>query len=109
MPSQVQYGYPPPYGAPPYPGAYGYQPMPQPTSPWAIVSLVCGIALWWLFGIGSIAAVVTGHVALNEIRSRGMAGRGLAIAGLVLGYIGVAFGVLMITFGIIGAADSPTS
>jgi hypothetical protein len=80
--------------------------MPQPTSPWAIVSLVCGIV--WVFWAGSLVAVVAGHVALSEIRSRGMNGRGLAIAGLVLGYLGLgtlALAILFpLVFGIIGAA-----
>ena len=83
---------------PPYPGGYGYpaQPLAQPTSPWAIVSLVCGIV--WFMWIGSIVAIVTGHVALREIRSRNMAGRGLAIAGLILGYLGVAILLLYVLF-----------
>ncbi len=56
----------------------------------AIASLVVG--LLWMWWIGSVLAVVFGHVALRQIaRSEtGQGGRGLAIAGLVLGYIGLA-------------------
>lgn len=55
----------------------------------AIASLVLGIV--WLWWIGSILAVILGHVALGQIgRSDGTeSGRGLAVAGLVLGWIGV--------------------
>ena len=66
----------------------------------AIASMVLGIV--WIYGIGSILAVIFGHVALSQIkRSVGsQRGRGMAIAGLVLGYIGVALLALII----VGAA-----
>jgi hypothetical protein len=54
----------------------------------AVASLVVG--LFWMWWIGSVLAVVFGHVALNQIARNGQSGRGLAIAGLVLGYIGLA-------------------
>lgn len=80
----------------PYPGgSYGMPPQPQPGSSvngLAIASLVLGIA--WICGIGSIAAVVLGHVSLGQIKRTGATGRGLAIAGLVLGYLGVAGGLI---------------
>jgi hypothetical protein len=42
--------------------------------------------------IGSILAVIFGHVALRQIKAGDGAqrGRGLAITGLVLGYLGLA-------------------
>jgi hypothetical protein len=93
---QEQYGqqYPQPYGAPGYPAPYG----PTRTSGFAIASLVLGLV--WVFWIGSVLAVVFGHLALNE--SKGdprVAGKGLAIAGLVLGYGALAFLLL----GILGS------
>jgi hypothetical protein len=75
--------------APPVP----YWPEPprtQTTNGLAVASMIAGIVwMWWL---GSICAVVFGHVALGQIkRSNGwQTGRGMAIAGLVLGYIGMA-------------------
>lgn len=55
----------------------------------AIASLVCGL-LGWSFVpfIGSIAAIITGHLAKKEIRDSGgmIGGDGMAIAGLILGY-----------------------
>ena len=58
----------------------------------AIVSFVLGIL--WLGWLGSILAVIFGHVALSQIARSGQNGRGLAIVGLVFGWIGV--GVLVV-------------
>jgi hypothetical protein len=55
----------------------------------AIVSLVAGL-LGWTFApwLGSIIAIITGHMARAEIRRdpAGLEGDGLAVAGLVLGW-----------------------
>jgi hypothetical protein len=63
------------------------------TSSLAIVSLVAGL-LGWTFApwLGSIIAIITGHMARAEIRSdpEGVDGDGLAIAGLALGWSMVA-------------------
>ena len=65
----------------------------------AIVSLVSGILGWTLLPwIGSIVAIVTGHMARAEIR-RNMEtqeGDGLAIAGLIMGWGMVAITVLTV-------------
>lgn len=90
--------------APPSP-AYqpGYPPPPpvqaSKTNGLAIASLVLGIL--WLYWIGSILAVIFGHVALGQIgRSGGLqTGRGMAIAGLVLGWVGVGVLILLIVIG----------
>jgi hypothetical protein len=61
-----------------------------PNSTLAIVSLVSGILGWTLAPLlGSIVAVITGHMAKNEIKASGGAiqGDGLATAGLILGYL----------------------
>ncbi|WP_397571990.1 DUF4190 domain-containing protein [Silanimonas sp.] len=59
------------------------------TSSVAIVSLVAGL-LGWTFApwLGSIIAIITGHMARAEIRRdpAGLEGDGLAVAGLVLGW-----------------------
>ena len=57
----------------------------------AIASLVLGVL--WLYWLGSILAVIFGHVALSQAKRSGDTGggaKGMAIAGLVLGWIGVA-------------------
>lgn len=59
------------------------------TSTLAIVSLVAGILGWTLLPwLGSIGAIITGHMARSEIRRSAGAvdGNGYAIAGLVLGW-----------------------
>ena len=66
------------------------------TSTMAIVSLVSGLlGLSLLPLIGSLVAIITGHIARSEIRSnpRAIEGDGLAVAGLVLGYAMVAIAV----------------
>lgn len=59
------------------------------TSGKAITSLVCGL-FFFLFPL-ALAAVVFGHISISEIqKSAGrIAGRGMAVAGLVLGYLGL--------------------
>jgi len=67
------------------------------TSPLAITSLVTGLLGWTLLPLlGSLVAIVTGHMARSEIRrSRGVLdGDGLAVVGLVLGWLPVLIGVL---------------
>lgn len=59
------------------------------TSTLAIVSLVAGLLGWTLLPwLGSLGAIITGHMARAEIRRSAGAidGNGLAIAGLVLGW-----------------------
>lgn len=86
-------GYPGPgypgTGYPPY-GAYG-APAPR-TNPLAIASLVAAVVS--LCGIGSIAGIVLGVVALNQIKTSGESGRGLAIAGIIVGAVTLLFSLL---------------
>jgi hypothetical protein len=74
-------------GTPSYPVA-----VPAPTSGLAIASLVCGIVclVSCLVFLG-IPAVICGHLALSQIghSATPLAGRGIAMAGLVMGYLGV--------------------
>ena len=103
-----------PYQAPqssvPPPGAYTPPPPVYMTAPvqasvagLAIASMVLGIV--WIYWIGSILAIIFGHVALVQIRkSNGWkTGRGMAIAGLTLGYIGLATLVLVIIIAVTSA------
>ena len=74
----------------------------------ATVSLIAGIIGWTAMPlIGSIVAIVTGHLARKQIReSHGMEeGNGLALGGLVLGYLHVAawiVGVLVWVLAVVG-------
>jgi len=60
------------------------------TSGMAIASMVLGIL--WCYWVGSILAVIFGHISLGQIKrgNGAITGKGMAIAGLVLGYIGIA-------------------
>ena len=71
------------------------------TSTLAVVSLIFGILGWILIPwIGSLVAIVTGHLARGEIRRSpgALDGDGMAIAGLVLGYAMLALSLLGIVF-----------
>ena len=65
-------------------------PMRQ-TSTLAVVSLVFGILGWTLLPfLGSIAAIITGHMARKEIRrDPALDGDVMAVIGLVLGWASV--------------------
>lgn len=69
---------------------------PAPNSTLSLTSLIMGILGWFVIPIvGAIIAVITGHMAKNEIRqSNGaLGGDGMATAGLVLGYANLALGL----------------
>jgi hypothetical protein len=74
-----------------------YQAPPvKPNSNMALASLILGILGWTLLPtIGSIGAIVTGHMAKNEIKGSmgALGGDGMATAGLILGYANIAIGL----------------
>ncbi len=73
--------------------------MTRTTSAMAIISLVSGILGWTVLPfLGSIVAVVCGHMARSEIRRAPdrLEGDGLAIAGLILGYAAIAMAVFAV-------------
>ena len=65
----------------------------------AIVSLVSGISGWTILPfLGSIVAIITGHIAKSEIKKGGgmITGNGMATAGLIMGYLSIALGICLI-------------
>jgi len=100
--AQPQY----PGAQPQYPGVQPYYPQPRPTNGLAVTSLVTGIVgilFSWTFVLllASIAAVITGHIALKQLRPTPEAGgRGMAITGLILGYFGAAIIALGLVIGL---------
>ena len=77
------------------------------TSSLAVASLVSGILGWTLLPfIGTVVAIITGHMARAEIRrSNGrLEGDGMAVAGLVLGWVSAALVLvgLFIVFAFLG-------
>lgn len=64
----------------------------------AITSLVMGILGWTLLPfIGTVVAIITGHIAKGEIKKSGgrLIGDGMATTGLVLGYAQVALSMCL--------------
>lgn len=95
-----------PQATAPASGQYSYPPV-RPTNVLGIVTLVLGVLGF------AIVPVITGHIALSQIKRTGDDGRGITIAGLILGYIGLAgyllaalffFGALFL--GAVGAIGS---
>lgn len=72
-----------------------------PTNTLAIVSLISGILSWFVLPfVAAVVAVITGHMARQQIKeSHGMEGGDiLALIGLVLGYLnllGACVGILI--------------
>ena len=76
------------------PATYSQMAGYAPNSALAIASMVCGIVsilMCYVHAVAAIPAVICGHMALKKIRESEfpMAGRGMAIAGLVTGYLGL--------------------
>lgn len=55
----------------------------------AVVSLATAVT-----GFGAVAAIITGHISLAQIKKSKESGRPLALVGLILGYVGVALWLL---------------
>ena len=55
----------------------------------AVVSIASALT-----SIGAVAAIITGHVALTQIKKSGESGRGLALAGTIIGYVTIALWIL---------------
>lgn len=66
------------------------------------------LGILWLFWLGSLLAIIFGHLALRQIDSTQgtQGGRGLAIAGLVLGYVGAGTFILLVVLPMLMAASS---
>jgi Domain of unknown function (DUF4190) len=82
-----------------YPGQYtgGPGPVgPARRNPLAIAALCCGIGQILLGLLAGIPALVLGLIALNQIKTSGESGRGMAIAGVTLGAIGIAVFLIVI-------------
>jgi hypothetical protein len=79
-----------------------YPPLPPAgprSSTMAVISLIGGIAGWTVLPfLGSIAAIIFGHIAKSEIKKSAgtVGGNGMATAGLIMGYLSIALGVCLI-------------
>lgn len=79
------------------------------TSNLAIASIICSTAGTAVAGVGFIAGIILGHLALNEIkRSNGsIEGRGMALAGMIIGYVIAAGCAIVLAALIIWFANEP--
>ncbi len=88
-----------------------YPDTPQPLNSLAIVSLVTGITSYVAVPfLGALAAVITGHMAKNQIKANPgkYSGEGLATTGLILGYIHLALFVISVILFILAIAMLPS-
>ena len=71
----------------------------------AISSLV--LSLIWIGGLGSVGAVVFGHMAKRQIADSDgqQSGDSLATAGLVIGYIGIAISLIYVIYIVVLASN----
>ena len=93
-------GYPPQYGAPMpgYPGYPGYPGAAEPrTNVLAIVSLVSSASGLLCF-LGSLVGIITGAIAIAQIKRTGGRGFGLAVAGVAAGVAGLVVYVVMVAY-----------
>ncbi|SEM90694.1 DUF4190 domain-containing protein [Cryobacterium sp. TMT1-3] len=79
------YGQPAAYGQNPY----GQQNAQDKYNVLAIISLVSAFFV-------SLVAVITGHMAMSQIKKTGEKGYGLALWGLILGYLGIVSGIIFV-------------
>ena len=83
--------------AQPYPYPPQGYPAGRGTNGMAVAAMICGIAQFFGFWLlGTIPAVVLGHIARRQIRQTGEQGDGMALAGLILGYVGLALSVIAV-------------
>jgi Domain of unknown function (DUF4190) len=86
-----------PPAAPPQP----YTPAAAYSAPrynaWAIVSISFAVSTAiGTCGLGGLVAVITGHIARQQIKRTGESGASLALAGLVVGYVAMGLFALFI-------------
>ena len=83
-----------------------FLPVPRPqTNGKAVGAAVCGLLCVPTFGLTGIPAILLGHVARSEIRSRGELGDGLALTGLVLGWLSCAgWALVLVLLTVVSAA-----
>ena len=67
------------------------------TNTLAVISLISSL-VGWIICVGSIAGIVLGVIAVNQIRRKPQAGRGLAIAGIIAGILGVIFWLIFVIY-----------
>jgi hypothetical protein len=88
-----------------------YPDPPLPVNSLAIASMVLGFSSYFVLPIvGAIAAVVTGHMAKQEIKANPYrySGEGFATAGLIMGYAHLALTLIFLIFIVIALLMLPS-
>lgn len=62
----------------------------------SVVSLASALSI-----VGALIAVITGHIALKQIKASGESGRALALTGTVIGYVHLAGWIIFALLGVI--------
>jgi hypothetical protein len=79
-------------------------PIYQQTSSLAVISLICGIASFFIVPLlGAIAAIITGNLAKKEIRQSAgqLTGEGMATWGMILGWVNIGLGLIGLCLGLL--------
>jgi hypothetical protein len=92
--------------APPPPPGYAVASRATGTNGMAVASLVLGLV--WVYGIGSIVAIVFGVIGRRQAEERNQGGRGLATAGLILGIVGLVGAAIIIIIALAASSDTST-
>ena len=82
----------------------GQAPQYQQTSSLAVISLISGIASFFIVPLfGAIAAIITGNMAKKEIAESAerLTGEGMARWGMILGWVNVGLSVVGLCLGIL--------
>lgn len=68
--------------------------VPQKTNGIAIAALISSFFV-------SVLGIILGFVALNQIKTSGEQGRGLALAGIIIGFVAVGITILIIILNVV--------
>jgi hypothetical protein len=97
-PNQPQWGQQPPedpyqrqYGPPPSAPPYAYGPYAQPATGTNRLAIIAFVLAFFC----SLAGLVCGIIALNQISQRRQGGRGLAIAAIVISALSMIIGIAL--------------
>ena len=83
---------------------YGQTPIYPQTSSLAVISLISGIASYFIVPLlGAIAAIITGNMAKKEIRQSAgrMTGEDMAKWGMILGWINIGLSLIGLCVGML--------
>jgi len=46
--------------------------------------------------IGSLGGAIMGHISLNQLKTSGEKGRGMALAGVIIGWVSLGLGIMLL-------------